>query len=407
MKKLLVLVTVMVAVFGFSTGAFAAWGDPICTNCKCPDIGHVSCEIDSGQGETPACYHFDYDDQILPRTGYCSEDSFGGELNCRAIFNICNCENPEVFKSDETIGIRMTILVDNVPGENGAYWSAPATAEIELEQYASEKAACAATAQVDSFGLGKFYKYGCVTEVMALTGNTDCIVPSDNQATVILSDGGYIITEDNVTNKESHWWIDIPEMRIDPNVLHNGELISVKIELLAEGSGGICADCTSVCECIINVAYVCCNDILMPEKFGMYFPYVISLNAWSTGIVVTNISNILPVEFGMNVLPADMEVTLVLHDVNGDVFTLFKDDFTTTSWSFGLAGLLPDFDGVPADGPAWLEVQTNFAVDGYSYINNGLYGLGTLPRQWSTLIELYKQYAPLFDLNPFAYPNNK
>lgn len=411
MKKLLVLLTVTMAVIGFSTGAFAAWGDPVCTNCKDCELDGVSCGLSSGQNVTSSCGSFEYDcfpnsavtPYYLTRTGYCDTNN---ECYCRVLFNICNCEDPAVFDSDATIGIRMTMLVDGVAGHLGAYWADPSITQIEFYKYGlAQSDPCTSLGEYASFGLIDYWQADKMTPANPVVGTiAPCNpLPVANQAVVLMSQTnvGYTITAADVANKSHVWWIDIPGMRIDPNVLHNGELISVKIELLAAESGGICADCDAVCECIVDVAIVCCDggiEIPLPERFGMYFPYVTWQGAWSTGIVVTNISSIIPYA-PMVVAAEDMEVTFVLHDVNGNQFTYFKDDFTTTSWAFSMGALVPDFSGTPADGPAWLEVQTNFAVDGYSYIANGNFGLGTLPRQWSSIIELAKQYLDFFGVS--------
>lgn len=408
MKKLLILATMMVAVFGFSTGAFAASGDTVCTTCKGCVLENIPCEIDAGQGVTGWCPGFEYDcytpTLTMPtrtRNGYCQDDV---DCECRVLFNICNCEDPSIFDSDATIGVRMTLLVDGMAGQLGAYWADPAIAEIEFQTFGlNDGDPCTTTGNQETFGTVNYWQSDRITSAAPLAGGSCNPVPAGNQAVVVCNDPltGYTITADDVTEKRHVWWIDIPGMRIDRNVLNNGELIEVKIELLAAGTGGICADCDAVCECIVKVAIVCCDgeiDIPLPEKFGMYFPYVTWQGAWTTGIVITNISSIIPYA-QMVVAPADMEVEFVLHDVNGDQFTYKKEDFTTASWAFNMGTLVPEFSGTPANGPAWLEVRTNFLVDGYSYIQNGVFGLGTLPRQWSSIIEMMKQYLEYFGVS--------
>ncbi|MDD5724328.1 MAG: hypothetical protein PHY29_11420 [Syntrophales bacterium] len=399
MKKLLVLITVMVAVLGFGSGAFAAWGDPICTSCASKtevcELGTIPCP-----GTQQSCEYFDYD----YRDGYC--DNNDTPSLCKLIFNICNCENPADFVAGQTIGIRMTILVDGVAGERGAYWSAGTTANVAFGAYASAAAACAGSSGTpNSFGAGKLFRYnngvGVEVSPAALIADPTCTVPLASQATVILTniDAGYQITPADELNKLSHWWIDVQPIRTDPAVIQAGQKISLKVELLNQESGGICSDCTAVCECTIDLAVVCCDSISIPvpTQFGMYFPYVTDGGAWNTGIVVTNIGSLLPWAEA-TVAPADMEATLILTDKTGAKFTYVKDDFTTTNWGFDLGALLPEFDGTPAAGPMWLEVQTNYLVDGYCYIENGVFGLGTDARQWSSLLQIYQQYAEAFGL---------
>lgn len=373
-KKVLGLLTVMIAVFGFSTGAFAAWGDPVCTVCKGCTVDRVVCEV-TGEQDSDDCKSFDYDRREL-LDGYCGTDV---DDNCKAVFNICNCQNVDGndFDAGQTIGVRMTILVDGEDGENGAYWSGAsgplptATATVTMNKYDTEDHACDnIDPEAASFGAGTFFKSDLETTA-TLAGGVTCEVESDDQATVILTndDAGYVISSDDVTNKLSHWWIDISPIRIDPNVLHDGELISVKIELLNEGAGGICAECVSVCECIVNVAIACCE----PGAFSMYFPYVLTQDAaWFTGIVVTNL--------GSSVSIDDMTATFTLTDSTGAVFTYTKTDFDAKVWAFSLDAELPNFSGTPAVGAAWLKVKTNFSVDGWHFMTDGNFGAGTLPR---------------------------
>ena len=368
-KKLLGLLTVMIAVFGFSTGAFAAWGDPICTTCKGCTVGNIPCTIVE-QAES-SCDEFDYD-SFYPvpnyRRGYCTTNS----ANCRAIFNICNCETPSVFDAGATIGVRMTVLVDGVAGQLGAYW-AEAAAALEMKTFDGTipEDPCVDVGHLETFGLIDFFKADKITGATPLASSSCDPIPDINQAVVLVSEvgEGYPITAADVTEKRHQWWIDILPIRIDRNVLHDGELISVKIELLAEGVGGICAECDAVCECVIDVAYVCCT---VAAK-SIYFPYVLpGSTSWSTGIVVTNLSS--------TIAPADMVATFTLTDSTGAKFTYVKSDFTTVVWSTWLNNILAEFDGTPATGAGWLKVSTNFSVDGYQFLTDGIFGAGTLPR---------------------------
>ncbi len=378
MKKLLVLITVMAAVFGFSTGAFAAWGDPICNTCKGCQVEPIPCTISAGQDVTPSCPGFEYDsfpDYPL-RSGYCTNVNFGANgQNCKAIFNICNCENPAIFDTGEVIGIRMTVLVDGVAGQLGAYWADPNINDIDMFTYGTADGEPCDTAlgNPESFGAVNYWQSDRITAATPLAGTSCDPIPAGNQAVVLFSatpTTGFTIQQVDVDEKRHEWWIDIPGMRIDRNVLHDDELISVKIELLAAGTGGICADCDAVCECIIDVANVCCEEAVISKC--MYFPYVLpGATTWHTGIVVTNISD---------VAIADMVATFTLTDKTGAVFTCTKDDFTSKVWSSWLNDILAEFSGTPEIGPAWLKVSTNFGVDGYEFLTDGIFGAGTLPR---------------------------
>jgi hypothetical protein len=254
MKKFFVLITLVVGILGFNTGAFSQAF--VCSSCPESDLlGSV------GPGQAGGtCSSFDYE-----TTSTYQADSRGSG-KYRAIFDICYCPSAGTrFVKGHSIGIRMTILVNGVAGQNGAYWSQPATADIKFGMFATQTETCADVAYDRHFGTGKFYKTladgKSGTEVTALASGTICLVPAANQATRIVTnpDQGYTITAADELAKLSRWWIDIPEIRIDPTVLHNGETISVKVETLDKDPsiGGICADCESTCECTIGVAKVC------------------------------------------------------------------------------------------------------------------------------------------------------
>jgi hypothetical protein len=232
--------------------------------------------------------------------------------------------------------------------------------------YATESETCNTPAYTLSFGPGKFYKSTSAgkssTEVTTLAADPTCAVGSSNQATRIVTDvtAGYVITDLDELNKLSRWRIDIPEIRIDPTVLHNGEKISVKIETLDMDSGGICADCVVTCECIIDVALVCPSGEVGTECL---FPYFTSTTApndaqpWWNGIAITNISS------------TDGTATLTVHQQDGATGT-----FTTETIAAGSIWVRP-LEAIPFTGsglgdlPIWIQVTTTFPqMDGFAII---------------------------------------
>jgi len=375
MKKLFVIAVAMMAVFGFSVGAFAG---EVCTTCKCP-IGNVPCDPGStGQdGVTPSCPYFDYES----RAGYCYTTSSQSGIqeslrNCKVLFNVCECPDPDEFSSGATIGIRMTLLVDGQDGENGAYWTNPDTTNvIILEEFETEVDACAADTQPDTFGDVEYFSKDGTSKTPAGMGTVDCVIPVANQASVLCSvaGAGYQVDEANVTNKEHIWWIDIPYYRIDPNVLHNNELISVHIELLGDTTGGICSSCDVICECVFDLAYVCC--IPGTSSSCIYYPYVLQQETgWTTGIALTN----------LDFTGASWSPSIVFTDADGTAFTA-TPTYTKGTVAFSVDGLVTDEGWSPAAGAGWLQVTLLDAmVDGYQYnmslTNNLMFGAGVLPR---------------------------
>ena len=267
MKKWFVVSIAFLVVCGMSGIVQAG-----CHNCeKCPD-GYLNCDIGAGQGEEPECDFFDYECRCmahLNNQGYWCNVSVGcGPLDtCRVIFDICQCEDVEEnFDSGQTIGIRMTLMINGVFAEadDGFYFSQTPWGTNVLETFASLDEACAAETQTKSFGTTTFYDDADAAVASVVTPRTGmggpCPVAAANQAVMMCTDQGqgFTITQAVEVNQQSKWWIDTPYFRIDPNILHNQELLSVKIELLNAESGGICATCESICECIVDIAIVCC-----------------------------------------------------------------------------------------------------------------------------------------------------
>jgi len=375
MKKTLVLLAVAMGIFAFSTGVFAATAgnsDIVsCLSCEKCILGTLPCPDDLVQGQTGNCTYFDYDANAGQGYGYVGNRMVGADhTNCRAIFPICDCEETAtIFTQGHTIGVRMTIMVNGAYGQKWAYWSAPADANIEFGKHASKTLACNNPDYTSNFGPGTFWKTdstgASTTQVNTLAGGTVCEIPAANQATLLVTNvtSGYTITAADETNKLSYWKIDVPPIRIDPTVLHNCEIISVKIELLDQSTGGICADCVAVCECVIDVAKVCC-----PSTGGTascLYPYFSSTTEandaqpfWN-GIVVVNTSAVAGT------------ATLTVYQQDGKVGTYTTPSIAAHSLyvqaleniSFSGSGL--------GDKPIYINVSTTFpSMDGFAIIAN-------------------------------------
>jgi hypothetical protein len=291
MKKLLVLLTLMVAVLCFTAGAFAQVGSPVCTSCK-GAIRNVACPQAAAQA-TAACNAFDYD-QNTNTDGYCS---YVTANNHRAIFAICNCLNAAKFISGQAVAVKMTILVNGNPGANGVYWSAAAPAAIDFDTAATAPLACAiaahagVTATSDTFGAPSYFLSDGTTGFAALIANPTCAVPAASQATILTTPASAAIV---LSTYGPYWWIDVPPMRLDPAVVKKCDKISVLIQLYDPTAPiPICPACvTTLCDCTIDVANVCCDCGALPPPVGttLSFPYFTSLTAgaWWNGIVITN-----------------------------------------------------------------------------------------------------------------------
>jgi hypothetical protein len=273
MKNLLVLITLMVEFFGFSAGVFAQL--PTVFTCS-NTVGRVPCDL---SGQTGICAPFDFQ----TGDGYCTLGK--SSYSNKAVFLICNCpDSPANFRAGSTIGVRMTILVNDQDGQKGAYWASSDNI-VRLGAYDSPDLACAGTA-LDSFGPGHFYKTTNLTPTGYITPytGTNCHVESASQATVYVTDrtAGYTITEADEIYALSRWYVEIPPIRIDPSVLHNGETIKVKVEFLNQAGPGICADCPPVCQGTVTVAEMCCTytpvKTLTVASFNPYSGVSITVN---------------------------------------------------------------------------------------------------------------------------------
>jgi hypothetical protein len=356
MKKLLVLLIVAVGLFGFSTGAFAQLLD-VCSTCEKCTINTIPCLGTQG--------------------GACSPFT----PNCRYIFSICNCLNAgTTFVEGHLIGVRMTILVDGNVGQNGAYWADPTSANVAFSAYATLAEACAGTVLNRTFGPGSFFTTnanGTAGSAVTPIGlGTACAVPAANQATMIVTNptAGYPITAADVLNKVSRWWIRIPAIRVDQTVINSGQKISVKIETLDQGSGGICADCVATCECTVDVAVVCPTTTSGNKCLFPYFTSATAAtpsNTWWNAIVLTNTS------------AAAGTVTLQVYQIDGSTGTFTTPSIPAHSQ---FVATLPsiNFTGTGLGGKAvYIQATSTFSgLDGYGFMADEYgYSMGYLCRK--------------------------
>lgn len=367
MKKVLVLLTVAIAFFAFAVTAGA--NEVTCTNCKCP-TAYIHCGTTSGQATT-TCSDFDYESAINVSTGNCT--AYGATTTCRAIFKVCDCDNAATnFKSGATIGFRFETLT------TGVYF-AETGADTVGTAYATTTNACknvSGTNLKPLTGAWEYYKADATAGTIK-SGSTSCTVAAANKVVKMnTADGtGYKIVSNSLGE---YWWLDIPKMHIDSSEITAGADVKVRISLLSSAGGGICTDCAVVCYCDVTVGKLCCETA--EGNTCMYFPYVLTGSSpWTTGIVITNRSS--------GISAASMEAVMTLTDSAGNSYTYTKSDFTSVVWSDNLDSILSKFSGTPVAGNAWLTIQCNFQCDGYSFLTNGVFGAGTLPRGCTSGIE--------------------
>lgn len=351
MKKLLVLLTVAVGIFAFGTGAVAQGLLDVCTPCFKCDPQIVGCPDQQG--------------------GTCPPFDYNTDPECEAVFAICNClDAGTVFVAGKRFGIRLTILVDGLPGDNGVYWAGPNPTTINFAEYATQSAACGSTGYPSNFGPIAFWKADSTghktSEVTTLQSGVDCEVASSARATIIESvlddpTAGYTITTAEELAKLSYWVIDIPPMRIDSSLVSPDQKVQVKIEIIDMTSGGICADCLCVCECIIEVAVICPTHT---SSATCLYPYFTSPTAptetqpWWNGIAITNTGS------------SSCRATLTITQKDGT--STYETPVLAPGEIFvrALQQISPDFVGtVIPDEPLWISLSsTCTSIDGFAII---------------------------------------
>jgi hypothetical protein len=288
MKKLLVSVTLMVAIFGFTAGAFAAFGDPICVSCK-GTLRNIPLITIASQ-TTGVCTGFDYDLNSAA-DGYCT---YSSKNNYRLIFQVCNCDvaSASQLVPGFRVAIRMEILVNGKTGANGAYWSGTGVpAAINFNDYLTPTAACnAATSdQTKTFGPPTFYLADGTTTA-GLAVDPTCTVPSSQKSTILSTPrgpaSGYVITLADVNL--SSWWIDIPPIRVDPAVVKSGDIISVNVQIFDATLTPVCPTCVvCLCQCTVDVARVDCGTASTSSLLFNYFTSLTAGDYWN-GMAIAN-----------------------------------------------------------------------------------------------------------------------
>lgn len=356
------------------------------------------------------------------------------ERDCKFIFDVCACPDSCEIKPGTKVGVQMIIDVDGnlATVDDGVYFADPDLDRIRFDIFPDrvngtqlqQNLPCQKTGglpNVKAMRTGNLYYdvFGNPTPYVAnadpdrtvqevrsfksivyyrsytesnnakglyeitfsqpgtpLAGPLNTSVPANNRVVALQSqlDGDYMFTN---TDTEGYCvlWIDIPALRIDPSKAGalKGKTIKVRVRLLFNREPtGICTECDppDLCECIVEVAIVCCG-----EKSGegcLFFPYVlqgIEDSGWVSGVAISARED----------LPATPSVTLTLMDSQGN-----KASYTNTNpdpiWTFMVDGLLPDLNGTLTPGAATLEVQSNYVIDGYSFVTDGNFGAGTNPR---------------------------
>lgn len=382
-----------------------------CLNCNKCSLQNVPCpEVISGVGQgadtsTESC-PFDYDDSY----GYCTSNEGNTEFdmsrngiaarNCRFIINICECPAACEIGLNERIGIQMQILTPGVFWADNSAVDGKATDAVSFEMYPPTTNTCNVTRTFPKkFKEVKYYEslntrstgsgrvvYEPVSEGVPAANCFAGNVQPGNRVQVLQSEtsGDYKIVADDLVGNKCLWVIDIPAMRLD-NTATRGDVIKVRVRLLwnREEDQLLCRGCIAadICECVREVGIVCCSA-KSTETGCMFFPYVLQglqeSSGWVSGVAVSAV--------GLTALPDKPYCKLTLQDQEGNTATWTNEALNRNLvWAFVLDNIMANFDKTLAPGACSLKVESNYPIDGYTFMNANLqFGTGTMPRGCGT-----------------------
>lgn len=478
MKKVLGLLLAMLMVFSFGLTANAQYdnvSEGECHNCKCP-MRTIPCPgtntVVEGQSEivvTESAYPFDYDgkpyiDDSDPATqdgfgsfGYSAGYNFANDdtINCKAIFDLCTCDDACDIAPGKKMGIQMVIKTpgvyfadpDVIPaqetdpdkdgnpraGQNTVFFTMDNKWEAYCSTDSQERPTVTLMDQtafyfynnvtgsrvedddgtgnvavgmgVRNFGPVEYYTkyttedyeksghhYYTITPAHQysneepLSGPHTGQIPARNRVNVLQS---FIETDYMFTNADTadalgncKIWIDIPTMRIDPTVAEKDARIEVELRFLfGRKPAGICPECDppDMCSCVIaDVGQVCdSSGVVVGSEYCMFFPYVLQgiqeSDGWATGVAIT---------CTQDEMPEDAWVELELRDRAGNKATYRRENLGAgLVWSFVLDDIMDNFEGTLVPGATALKVNSNYAMDGYQFLNvAGTFGAGSNAR---------------------------
>jgi len=240
------------------------------------------------------------------------------------------------------------------------------------------------------------YPLGCVKGNIPSGETVNGVKQPDYRATVLQSetvfqwdDGDYTLRGDDAG--KCIWMIDVPAMIIDGRA-RKGTEISVEVRLLwnKELDTKICAGCivADVCKCERKIALVCCD---VSNEGCLFFPYVLQglkdlpenqSGGWVSGVAISA----RPLDATTTLaLPEGAYCKLTLRDTVGNTATYTNPNPGAGTgglvWAFVLDSILPQFSKSLKPGACSLMVETNYPIDGYTFMNaNMQFGAGTLPR---------------------------
>ncbi len=417
MKKVISILAACMLVFSFA-GMVSAQDIPPAGECADAYVIDRGC-WDGTEQQTCTSSPFDYEDFGLCPTGdgsYCPDGYTATKGNYhRAFIPVCDCiANVQDFEEPtawSVYDVGMEILVDKGDGElvsmldedNGVYFAENIDDGngIPVQPLADEVCdnSLPCTGPNSAF-LGS-YNYllaesGTTTSATPVTGTAACTVPADQRivafepdptgrptydpATQVPATFGYTVTQADVDNSRSTWWVDIPELRTDDTITQSGWKVYVKVsvqEASATASGGLCSDCPK-CEHLVEIGTLCCDSIQTETtcQDTLIYPYFPKTANFWYGMAITNVGS------------KDGTASVTMYENDGDMASGEIDVPANSSVVFGHADIFDELtvdaspDGTLGNSQSYFRVVTDFPASGFGMTadnSDGSNSMGYLP----------------------------
>jgi hypothetical protein len=383
MKKTISILAAFMLVFSVAGIAFAQDNPPLAGICD--PVGNIDrgCETGTDQSDCSTS-PFDYEDygDCLTGDSYCYGDRTGTAKHNfhRAFIPICDCIQQIQDFTDPQEGdvfvVGMEVMVDTdgdgvyEEGDNGVYFAQDVNIDgIPVQPLSGEDCTDDLGCTPDSTFAGEYEYYldnNSLTSAIPDTSEV-CVIEDDQRIVKfepVLPDPlpepydgsyGYQVTGDDIDDDRSTWWVDIPELRVDPTITQRGWKVAVKVTVQSAEeatSDGLCSECPK-CEHLVEIGTLCCDPVSESCSGKLIFPYFgKSDGAWWNGMAVSNLGDY------------DGEATVTLYENDGDEFTGTVDVEAYSTAIVNLSAL--SGTGTIGDAQGFVIVETDFNASGFA-----------------------------------------
>ena len=375
-KSSLILLLAMVFVFATVAAAVCETNMVRCNDTEDSDWRY-GLQINMSLPEEGSCPQFDYElgSSTGPMSdcqgGYCDTHGVNG-----ALLKLCECEdiiNMPPTDVDGPFRLRLTITSPT----SGVYWtdwntSNVAAARIGMELFEDDGEYCPDFSSPHQLVYQAVAPLGQSLMVGGTACNSDeCCFTCDNEKVTVIETVAGIMGEFPLELDKPIMMIDIPTMVWDPNLIEEGDKVTVLIEVLGQ-CGVICTSGKVICSGEFEVGtFTKCMDY----PCNMCLPYImgnITGDAW-TGIAVTNPTSLEQEAIITFYAGADAEGDLIKYTHTIDIDPYSVGSFVVQYEDF--AGDLPEtlFASVALSecGQVYVINQYNGGLQGYFGLKTG------------------------------------